>query len=202
MELSDISHDVLRQILIYYIDNSKINQIKIKFIGSKVLNEVNNNIQLNKPPLYEACLIGSSGSAMNHIDECDFVSENGYTPLMVACKHRMSELTLKILDDGNNCKGTALAVTGLTRECEQDTVAGKVEQISKDGFTALIHACQNGMNATALKLLDTDCKPEQVNVHGDTASGWAFKYDMIDVIDKMQKKHINLIRYVPPDETS
>jgi ankyrin repeat protein len=55
--------------------------------------------------------------------------------------------------------------------CIDDILNGHIlSNISdKSNVTALIYACKNKMTEVALKLLDMNCKPEQVNKHGNTA---------------------------------
>lgn len=79
MELFNLSDDVICRIMIQYIDNSKVNQKKIKFIGSVRLNKISENI--NRPVLF----------GVNKKD-VDYVDENGNTTLMFACNRIMRDI--------------------------------------------------------------------------------------------------------------
>jgi ankyrin repeat protein len=168
MELLDLSHDVLRQIMIYYVNNSKVNQKKIEFIGSHKLNEVNNNINEIVPLLFDACknnndrnmntlhgMFYDEKNALQLINEYDstFIDEYGDTSLMWACRNAMFKVADKLLDI----------------EC----LPG---QINKDGNTALIYACNRGMTLTIEKLFKFDCKRLHVNNKGKIANTWSLYY--------------------------
>jgi ankyrin repeat protein len=165
--------------------------------------QVNKN---NLTALLWACRYRMHILALNILNyECNpgQADDNGCTALMYACKFKMSEVALKILNF--KCKGTALAVTGLTRVREQDpsidvrqvgkfdsgldplsyTVAGKPEQVSNIGYTALMYACSNNMYEVALKILNFDCKTEQVGNDGYTALIYACEYNMPELAFKI-----------------
>jgi hypothetical protein len=116
MKLLGLSNDVIRQILIYYIKNSRVNQMKIEFIGSKLLNEISRNIYIEEQPLFIACKNNDVTNAINLVNEnsAGYVSKNGETSLMFAYEFGMEEVTSKLLKF--RCK---------------------YNQVSKDGNTAL-----------------------------------------------------------------
>jgi ankyrin repeat protein len=202
MELLDLSNDVIRQIMIYYIDNSKINQNKIKFIGSHQLNEINEDINIITPPLYIACKCKETNNALPLIsrEDCNYVSIGGYTSLICACINEMSDIALKILDF--ECKPNQVnnaGYTALIYACryEMSDVAlkilnldgnGKPDQVNGYGETALIWACENDMDCVALEILDFECSINQSNRFSDTALKCAQKNDMVDVVTKILHK--------------
>jgi ankyrin repeat protein len=135
MKLFDFSSDVIRQIMIAYIDNSKINQIKIKFIGSHKLNDISDDINIEPPPMYNACKNKDTVNALLLINEEDtnYVNIYGYTLLMLACVYKMHDVALKMLN----------------YDC-------KINQTNATNYTALMWACRNKMSDVALRILDFD----------------------------------------------
>lgn len=193
MELFDLSRDVLRQIMISYVDNSKVNQVKIKFIGSNILNNINNDINFCEPELFHKfkCVCESDGILGGHLNlscayiydeiisllliddyECSYIDENGFSLLMYACQTKASNVALKILEFDFN-----------------------LDQINKDGQTALMIACVNDMNTVALKLLDLNCKYNQIDKHNYSALFCACNHKMSDVACKILDLYSRQTRY-------
>lgn len=200
MELLDLSSDVIRQIMIYYIDNSKVNQTKISFIGSRQLNEINEEINIKEPLSFEAIKKGVT-IEMNE-EDANYVDENGFTSLIVSCQNKMQDVALKLLEMNNSdniCKleqvnkygDTALMFTCLNN---MSSVAlellnlgniCKPESITEYGYTALMWSCYSDMTDVALKILDMNCSPDQVDCDGHTALIFACKYEMSNVALKI-----------------
>jgi ankyrin repeat protein len=128
MELFDIPPDVIRQIMIFYIDNSKVNQKKIEFIGSRRLNEISEsiNININIPTMLELLL-----SNDDDIRDVDYVDGNGNTALIYACGCDLKKRALKILNMDCDCK---------------------LKQINIFGNSALICAQKNTMTEVIKKI--------------------------------------------------
>jgi ankyrin repeat protein len=172
MELFDLSYDVIRQIMIFYIDNSKVNQKKIEFIGSRLLNEISENININEPIIFELIIENKLNKIqLINKEDVEYVDKYGNTTLMWACWCRVTDVALKILDMSDSCNII------------------KPEQINKDGDTALIIACRNKMTEVSLKLLDMDDirKPEQITIYGETALSYAYQNEMPEVIKKIHE---------------
>jgi ankyrin repeat protein len=177
MELFDLSNDVIRQIMIFYIDDSKVNQNKIKIIGSQLLNDISNDIYIEKLQFFDT---HKKKYIMDMLIDTEYVSrvdEYGYTDLMVVCIHEMMEVALKLLN-----------------------VDCKPDQVNINEQTALIYACNMNMPKVALKLLDLDCKPDHVNKSGDTALMSACENSMTEVALKLldldcNPNHVDIIGY-------
>jgi ankyrin repeat protein len=204
MELLELSKDVIRQIMICYCDNSKVNQNKIKFIGSKILNEISDEINIHESAFYEACKRNRETNALQLIndEDCSYVSERGYTPLFLTCVLNMNDVALKLLD--MDCKIDQVTrsdnktnCTPLLSACFNGMydVANKildlshrttVDEIDGNGHTSLMYACRRkNMLAIAHRLLELDCKPEQVDIHGMTALILACRFNLHDIALKL-----------------
>jgi ankyrin repeat protein len=214
MKLLDLSTDVLRQIMIHYIDNSEVNKIKVNFIGSKNLIGICDLIQLSKFPLYYA-LIKCNTYNFITVDEiialsdekCDYVDINGNTALMLTYHNDTFNVASKIIDAGcelvqkkinNDDEITKRLVHVLSshmfrkilyKDCKQD-------QVNIDGDTALMLTCKNNKSDIALKLLEmgSSCKgtaetvagkPDHVNTSGCTALLYACQNKMSEVALKL-----------------
>lgn len=158
MELLDLSRDVLRQIMIQYIDNSEINKIKVRFIGSKIFNDICDDIQLINSDMY----VFMNDPRFSYIyEDTEYVDINGNTALILAIKSQIDHVVLKILDD-----------------------VCKPEQVNKFNDTALTIACRCGMSKVALKILDISYKPNYKCNECDVLL-YACNNDMPDVVLKL-----------------
>lgn len=187
MELFDLSNDVIRQIMIFYIDDSKVNQNKIKIIGSQLLNDISNDIYISEQQFYNIFTINE--------ENITYVDESGYTALMNVCYNKMTEMALEILNF--DCKPNQVRINGYTAliyVCENGLteVALKLldldckpNQVNNYCDTALILACKHGMTEVALKLLDLDCNPNHVDIIGYTALLYACDKNMPEVALKI-----------------
>lgn len=198
MELLDISSDVIRQIMIYYIDNSRVNQKKILFIGSHILNEINKEINISEPELFKACENNDIINILELINEEDvkYVDDEGITPLMVACRFYMHEVALKISEyecNNKTSKNGESILLNASRNRMTDIILKIIETEhnvgQKDGYgdTALMYACSYKIPEVALKLLDMECNLEQVDNVGNTALYYATDRGMQEVIDKIER---------------
>jgi hypothetical protein len=105
MELFDLSYDVIRQIMIFYIDNSEVNQNKIKFIGSRLLNEISKDINISRQKIFELIIeCKLDAIQLTNEKDVDYVDKFGNTTLMCACWCRVTDVALKIVDVGDICK--------------------------------------------------------------------------------------------------
>jgi hypothetical protein len=121
------------------------------------------------------------------------------TPLTWACKNRMEEVALKLIETGesypehfgyhhrtalfhacdNKMKEVALKLIETGR-----SNPGRVESFHSD--TALISACKNGMEEVALKLIETgQSEPEHINYFSKTALIYARSNKMKKVVFKL-----------------
>jgi uncharacterized protein YjbI with pentapeptide repeats len=197
MNLLDLSHDVLRQIMIHYIDNSEINKIKVNFIGSNILNEVCKIIQLDKFPLCDTLIKCDSCATTNFdkngliglaIEKCDYVDINGNTTLMNGLNNAMSQIInyqkqFNTKDDISRRSAhilIAILCCKILHDC-------KLGQVNIDGNTALLLACKFKKSHFALKILDGASNPNQINIHGETALMLAEQNSMIDVVAKIKR---------------
>lgn len=211
MKLLDLSSDVLRQIMIYYIDNSKLNQKKIKFIGSKGLNGINETINIKKPRIYDVCWNPNEEvSELISEEDTNYVDDYGDTFLMISCRNNIMKYICKILKfecklwQVNETGNTALMYACRHKQTEvalkilemdyKGTVAGKPEQYDEYGCTALILACANKMSDVALKLVNMGniCNPNKVNRMGYTSLMIACKHKITEVALKLLDMDCNL----------
>lgn len=93
-----------------------------------------------------------------HSDQLDYYNNNGVTALMVACRHKLSDIALAILAHG-----------------------GKPEHACNRGNTALMEACYNKLSDVVMAILSQKCNLNQSNGHGDTALSVACKVGASDI---------------------
>ena len=110
------------------------------------------------------------------------VDINGSTALVIVCHNKLSEVAIKLIENGlsnlgqkNNLGNTALMVAcanSLTNVAMKLIVTGQSNpgQENNLGNTALMYACQNKLSDVAVELIKTEqAKPDHVNKAGDTA---------------------------------
>jgi ankyrin repeat protein len=203
MELLDLSRDVLRQIMIHYIDNSEVNKIKVNFIGSKILNEINNDIKLDKSPLYDALkkydMLATENLTSSQLIELinndyNYVDVNGYTSLMLAFRYNLMDVASEILNHGYspeqvNINGETSLIFGCQFCCHVDTkildMDCKPEQVNDQHYTALILACIYKKSEVAIKLLNLNCVPGQIDSYSNTALIYACMNNETEVALKL-----------------
>lgn len=213
MKFLDLSNDVLRQIMIHYIDNSEVNKIKIKFIGSKQLNIVNNDIHINIPNLFQAKkLINKFTDKIDtHIFDVSYKicgTDIQMTDIyMYVRKDLVSDETLigitayiDIHNTGILSKMNINISDIIISNCDRATTFNYVnlttimhvnneyecKYVDGNGDTSLTYACRNYYNDVALVLLEFDCVPYQVNRDGQTALSYARLNGIKDVVKKLE----------------
>lgn len=158
-----IPSELMRQIMIYHIANDLTIKNNIHRIGSKQLNDINDTIIIQEPPLFTACKNNDSTLALRLIpNDCEHVNEYGETSLIHACQNKMPEVAIRLLD--HNCKPA-----NVDYECK----------------TALIYACENMMHAVALRLLDMDCNFDVVDSDMRTALIYAVCSNLSEIALKI-----------------
>lgn len=94
----------------------------------------------------------------------DEITENGYTPLMIAIEIKSSELALELINSG----------------------ISKPSAVSDDNDTALILACSNDLQSVSSALIQTgESKPETQNKSGNTALIYASYNKMGKIVSEL-----------------
>ena len=118
--MTDLPYDILRYIIIKYIDNNNVNKKKLQMMGSHRINDMLTDIVLEVPQIYELCKnVSMIIKGRINYEGSNYVDCDGYTSLMYACKNRKTKIALKLV----------------TLKCVP-------EQVNKYGDTALIWACK------------------------------------------------------------
>ena len=132
---------------------------------------------------------------MNNDTNLSIVDSYGKTALIYACKNKMKEVALKLIQTGHakpeqvyndDCTVLICACQNKMEEVALELIKtgyAKPEQVVSNGCTALIWACQKGMTKVALELIQTGhAKPEQVDNLGYTALILACSNKMKEVV--------------------
>jgi hypothetical protein len=196
MELLDLSHDVLRQIMIHYIDNSKVNQLKLKFIGSHLLNEiVFDSLLFQVPPLIDACIIFDNDLSFVQFDniDCKYVDENGSTSLMYAIQNYKVDFAKRMLNYDCNLNQINRYDTDIFEiVCSHGMndiahiILNNGYVLTQNNYMSLLWSCVHRMNDIALKILDVRYNSDQVYKFKKLISQFAGRNEMLDVIEKMK----------------
>jgi ankyrin repeat protein len=179
-------------------------KIKIPF-GCKIYYEENREITL----LY-ACRKGFVKTATqiilnNEVDDAGAVDSTDCTALIWACRRRMRDLVLLLVDTfGDKCNPQHVGFNGYTalmHACSVDmkliasslihTFGEKCNpgQVGNDGNTALILSCKSTNNEIALLLIKTfreKCKPQSVDNRLFTAILYSISSNMHDVTTSLR----------------
>jgi ankyrin repeat protein len=120
------------------------------------------------------------------IESINKVNKYGCTALIYACLYKMERIALKLLereeihDPDGACRRIDHVLHGQSL-CH-------VNQVSKDGYTALIFACCYNMESTALKLLERkDINVNFVKYFGAGALKIAIENNMQTVVDRINE---------------
>lgn len=127
----DIPFDILRHIMIYYIDHNIIIYNKLVQMNSSVMRHIVSSIKIRVPKLFALCTNNNKVLECHIINDCNYVSNDGITPLIYACKTNRDAIALQLLKF--NCKPN---------------------YVDNENNTALIYACKNSMTKVALELLN------------------------------------------------
>lgn len=112
----------------------------------------------------------------NFPDDCalNLVNYDGNTSLMIACKNKMANVCMKILETSR--KYYKLYYTNCL-----------LDQVNKNGETALMIACDNLMENVCMDMLKTPqlCKLSATNSYGKTAVAIALDNNLISASSSM-----------------
>lgn len=187
----NIPFDLLRQIMIYYINNNEIIYNNCKHFKSILMNDIINSIVIRAPMIFTLCKSNLKVDENYVNNDCCYINNCGVTALTLACYNK-NNVAFELLN--YDCKPGQVDSnrnTALTIACSKNLnkVALKLLDmdckpniVDCDNNTALIYACKNRMENVALKLLTVDCKPEHVDNDGNTALLFALKNNLKKII--------------------